>query len=103
MAIIFPAWMSYVIESDPRKFSQFAVRIWNVEQEGRNDIEVGREGIERLRKFWASLGIPGKLSEVGVTKEMLPVAAKQAARFGAMGSLRPVNEQDVLRILELAF
>ncbi len=103
MAIVFPAWMSYVIESDPRKFSQFAVRIWKVKQEGRNDIEVGREGIERLRKFWASLGIPGRLSEVGVTKEMLPVAAKQAARFGTMGSLRPVNEQDVLRILELAF
>jgi len=102
MAIIFPAWMRYVIEDHPQKFAQYAERVWNVERGGRSDLEVGLEGIERTVAFWSSLGIPRTLTEAGVSKSSFPTAAKQAARFGPMGTLKTINEDDVLKILEMA-
>jgi len=102
MAIIFPAWMKYVIKDNPKKFAQYAERVWDVQRKGRSDLEVGMEGIEKTQKFWASLGIPGTLTAAGVSKAIFPKAAKQAMRFGPMGSVKPINESDVLKILDMA-
>jgi hypothetical protein len=102
MAIIMPAWMRHVIDVSPPRFARFARNIWGVEQRGRDDMAVGLEGIDRLVEFWASLGIPRTFREAGVSADVLPVAARRAVRFGTMGSFKPVEEQDVLRILQAA-
>jgi len=33
LAIIFPAWMKYVYRQGLERFVQFAVRVWNIEQD----------------------------------------------------------------------
>jgi alcohol dehydrogenase YqhD (iron-dependent ADH family) len=102
MALIFPAWMRYVVEKNPARFARFAERVWDVDRKGKSDVKAGIEGIEKTVQFWKSLGIPATLTQAGVSKSIFPKAAKQAARFGTMGSVTPINESDVLKILELA-
>lgn len=102
MALIFPAWMRYVVEKSPARFARFAERVWDVDRKGKSDVKAGLEGIEKTVQFWKSLGIPTTLTQAGVSKSIFPKAAKQAARFGTMGSVTPINEADVLKILELA-
>jgi alcohol dehydrogenase YqhD (iron-dependent ADH family) len=58
------------------------------------------EGIEKMRGFWTSLGIPKTLSEAGVDASILPTAAKQAVRFGSLGAMKALGEKDVLAILK---
>jgi alcohol dehydrogenase len=100
MAIIYPGWMRYVITESPTKFAQYAERVWGIVRQGRSDLEVGLEGIERTQQFWSALGIPSTLSAAHVDAAILPTAARQAVRFGPIGSYRTLEERDVLNILQ---
>lgn len=102
MAIIFPAWMRYVIGDHPDRFARYASEVWDIPRDGRDDLEVGMEGIEKTVEFWSSLGIPKSWSEAGVDESVLPTAAKRALRFGTMGSFKQLEEDDVLKILQSA-
>jgi hypothetical protein len=102
MALIMPAWMKFCIEDHPEKFARYAENVWDIKPNGRSDLDVGMEGIEKTAEFWRALGIPKTLTEAGVDKSVLPTAAKRAVRFGTMGSLKPLEEADVLKILEMA-
>lgn len=66
LAIVFPAWMKYVMKHDPQRFAQFAARAWNVEDDYFDVEAVATEGIARLERFWKSLGLPVRLSDIGL-------------------------------------
>lgn len=100
MALIMPAWMRYVIDVNPAKFARYAENVWGIERDGRSDLDVGLEGIDRTVEFWSSLGIPKTFAEAGVDADVLPTVAARAVRFGTMGSFKPLEEADVLKILE---
>lgn len=102
MAIIFPAWMKYVIKDHPARFARYASEVWGIRRAGRSDLDIGLEGIEKTVEFWSSLGVPKTWREAGVSEDVLPVAAKQALRFGTMGSFKLLEEDDVLNILRSA-
>jgi alcohol dehydrogenase YqhD (iron-dependent ADH family) len=104
MAIVYPAWMKYMLDRMPAKFARFAREVWDVRGQGRSDLEIGREGIQRTEDFWHSLGIKLSLTEVGFDTGLIPQAAKRAVRFGPIGFVpeHQLNEQGVLEILGLA-
>lgn len=99
MAILYPAWMSYVLEASPGKFAQYGRRVWGLNT-AAPDTEVGRLAIDRTREFWRSLGLPSRLSEVGVTEELFDTIAARATRFGPLGTVRTLETDDVRAILE---
>ncbi len=101
MAIIYPAWMKYVIKELAEKCAQYAEKVWGIERKGRSDLDVAMDGIHRTEEFWKSLGIPSSLSEAGVDSSLFPIFAKKAVRFGPLGSLKNIEEEDVLNILSL--
>lgn len=49
------------------------------------------------------MGIPTKLSEVGIEKEKFQAMAKGDVRYGNIGSVKPLAEQGVLNIFNMAF
>jgi alcohol dehydrogenase YqhD (iron-dependent ADH family) len=49
LAIIFPAWMSYVYKQDISRFAQFAARVWDVEYNAFNPEETALKGIGSSR------------------------------------------------------
>ncbi len=102
MAIVYIAWMKYVVEVIPEKFAQYGESVWKIERRGRSDLDVGMEAIDKTAEFWSSLGIPLSLKEAGVDTSIIPHAAKQAVRFGPLFSINELNEADVLKILEMA-
>jgi alcohol dehydrogenase YqhD (iron-dependent ADH family) len=102
MAIIMPAWMKYVIDDLPERFAQYGERVWGISREGKTDKEVGLEAIEKTQEFWHSLGIPRTFKEAGMDTSILPEVAKKAVRFGTMGTVKQLEEKDVLEILTLA-
>jgi alcohol dehydrogenase YqhD (iron-dependent ADH family) len=58
LAILFPNWMKYCLDTNPGRFAQLAIRVFGVDPAGRPDREVGLEGIERLKQFWTGIGAP---------------------------------------------
>jgi len=73
LAVIFPAWMRYVMHHNVEKFAQFAVRVWGCEMNFENPEETAREGIDKTREFFQSVGMPTSFEEIGAKEEDIPI------------------------------
>lgn len=106
LAVVTPAWMEYIWRENPALFAQFACNVMGVTP-NRNTEKVIAEGIARLRAFWASLGLPLTLGELGIPTDRLEEMAKKCtgAWFGeekGRGGFKKLMWQDVLAIYEMA-
>ena len=64
LAVMTPAWMTFMATHNPSKGAQFARRVMDVVND--DDTQAALEGIARLRAFYASLGLPITLVQLGI-------------------------------------
>nr|AAA23206.1 butanol dehydrogenase [Clostridium acetobutylicum] len=105
LAILTPNWMEYILNDDTlHKFVSYGINVWGIDK-NKDNYEIAREAIKNTREYFNSLGIPSKLREVGIGKDKLELMAKQAVRNsgGTIGSLRPINAEDVLEIFKKSY
>jgi alcohol dehydrogenase YqhD (iron-dependent ADH family) len=101
LAILFPVWMRYVLnEQTASKFAQMARNVWMVDDS--NDMLAAQKGIDAVRTFFSSLGMPSRLSEVGFTADHIPSMAEKACLFGPIGCMKALAAEDVANIYRLA-
>ena len=105
LAVVFPAWMTYVYKKDVMRFAQLATRVWGCQMDFANPEKTALEGIEALRRFLKSIGMPSNFAELGAKKEDIPHMAHTACygdgRSGRLGGFVSLDEQDVTKIYEL--
>jgi hypothetical protein len=101
LAILFPIWMKHVLdESNADRFKQLAVRVFNVEADGKSDHDVALEGIEELRAFWNRIGAPEKLSYYGIEENSIEeMAEKTVIARPEYGNFKKLTKQDSVEIL----
>ncbi|MCK9858092.1 iron-containing alcohol dehydrogenase [Paenibacillus sp. ATY16] len=102
LAILFPNWMNYVVEDNVGRFKQFAVNVFGVNAEGRDDLEVAREGIAKLREFWNSIGAPSRLADYQIDDSRLEEMAEKTTGSGTRGNFRKLTKEDVVAIYRLS-
>lgn len=104
LAIVFPAWMKYVYKHDVARFAQFASRVWNVDDNMFNPEEMALKGIASLEAFFASIGLPTRLSQAKIDDSHLKEMADKCkdADTNNTGNFVKIGCQDVLNILKLA-
>ncbi len=97
LAILTPTWMSYVLNDHTvDDFFEYGIRVWNLDEKG-NKWEVAKAAIRKTREFFVSLGIPSRLTEVGIGEEhILEMAENVKGRFKE--SYVPLTVQDVVEI-----
>jgi alcohol dehydrogenase YqhD (iron-dependent ADH family) len=103
LAVMFPAWMKYVMHQNVMLFAQFAVRVWGCEMDFENPENTARQGIECYEKFMTSIGMPIRFSELGAKSEDIPTLIKtMGLGKNTLGSFVKLTEEDVAKIYELA-
>ncbi|MFD1358663.1 iron-containing alcohol dehydrogenase [Fictibacillus halophilus] len=102
LAILFPNWMRHNVDTNVERFKQLAVRVFNVETEGKSDKEAALEGIDRLSAFWTSLGAPNALADYDIDSSKLDLIADKAMARGEFGNFSKQNKEDVLNILKMS-
>jgi alcohol dehydrogenase YqhD (iron-dependent ADH family) len=80
LAVVFPAWMKYVYKHNVQRFAQFANRVWNVDIDHENPERTRAEGINRLERFFTSIGLPVTLPQLGVKDDRFDEMAKKCTR-----------------------
>jgi len=100
LAVINPQWLYHLNEQNPEKFTQFAKRVFNIDQGGMSEYEWGKAGIDELKARFKKWGMPLTLQQLGVKKADLPDIARQATE-NPEGVL--LNEKDVLEVLEKCY
>jgi alcohol dehydrogenase YqhD (iron-dependent ADH family) len=95
LAILFPNWMKHNLAVKPERFQQLAVRVFNVDPEGKTAEEAGLEGIQKLREFWDSIGAPARLADYEIDDSKLDVMVDRAMLNGDFGTFKKLNREDV--------
>ena len=104
LAVVFPAWMKYVYKHDPNRFVQFAVRVWNVEQDFFDPEKTILHGIQKLEEFFTSIGLPTRLEGLGITDDRLEEMADKGTDSDqkTLGNFVKLRKNDIYNILKLA-
>jgi hypothetical protein len=104
LAIVFPAWMKYVMNHDISRFVQFAHRVWDVDVD-YNDLEMtALKGISQYEKFMKDIGMPIRLNELDITEDDIDKLVKQLGLKDGetTGSFVKLNKEDIKNIYKLA-
>lgn len=103
LAVMFPAWMKYVMQHDVMRFAQFAVRVWGCEMNFQHPEKTALEGIARYEAFMQSIGMPIRFSELGAKAEDIPLLVEKLGLGDrTMGNFVKLTEEDITKIYELA-
>lgn len=76
LAVIFPAWLTFMAEHHVEKVYQFAVRVMAIPA-GKDRKAVALEGIDRLKNFYTSIGMPVNFGELGIENPDIDLLVKK--------------------------
>lgn len=103
LAVMFPAWMTYVMKHDVNRFAQYAVRVWGCQMNFENPEETAKQGIAAFKEFAKSLGMPVTLGEVGGKEEDIPTLVENMFyQKPNHGSFIKLTKEDCAEIYRLA-
>lgn len=102
LAVIHPTMYRHMMSGAPEKFARFAAAVWDIGAEGKSTEELASAGIDALEAFIAEIGLPAKLSEMGIegegTDEMLRAVADSTIIIPTCS--RVLDADEVYEILE---
>ena len=103
LAVLFPFWMQHQLSHDVERFYRFAVKIMGL-SESEDHKKTAEEGIQKLRAFFDSLGLPHSLKTFGVKEEDLPQLVEDVAlkEDNTIGFFNPLTKEDILAIYKAA-
>ncbi len=104
LAVITPAWMTYVYKQDVLRFAQFAVRVWGCDMNFENPEITALEGIARFKSFLKAIGMPLNFKELGAKEEDIPAMVDHLLRSegASIGNFVKLYAKDVEAIYRLA-
>lgn len=104
LAVIVPAWLTFVGRRNPGKVCRFATVVMGVKPEGRLPEQIIDEGIERLRSFFTGLGLTTSLrSLIGKEPDVEALTASLCANMGdTLGSYVRLTMSDCAYIYRLS-
>lgn len=103
LAVIMPAWMTFMAAHNPAKGAQIAHRVFGIAPSG-DDSADALKGIAALREFFKSLGMPLTLGELDVNADEIPamVTRLHENKGATIGGYFPLTATETTQIYHLA-
>lgn len=103
LAVVFPAWLTFMAEHHPGKVCQFAERVWDVAP-ATNPCDTALEGISRLKAFFSAIGMPVNFTQLGIENPDIALLVEKLHRNKGekVGAYYPLSRDDSRRIYEIA-
>lgn len=76
LAVVFPAWLTYMADHNVNKVAQYANRVWDV-PESDDKREMALQGIAKLKEFLHSIGMPVTFKELGIESPDIDLLVKK--------------------------
>jgi len=103
LAIVWPAYLKYIYRYDMPRFVQYAVRIWNCEEDFANPERTILEGIKATETYFASLNMPLRLSDVRITEKDIDALTEKCTNYGkrTLDTLISLGKNEIADIYRL--
>lgn len=104
LAVLFPAWAKYIYSHDVNKFIQFAMRVMGLKLNFANTAQTALNGIDALKMYFKSLGMPSTLSELGISPSDYEKLADLTTDGGkkTVVSYVPLDKKAIIDIYKIA-
>lgn len=103
LAVVFPAWMEYVMEHDINRFARIAVRVWGCDMDFSHPEITARKGIRAFRSFLKMVGMPTSFAGIRAREDDIPRLIEQLQINGnTIGSFVKLDRNDCEKIYRLA-
>ncbi|MBQ8171494.1 MAG: iron-containing alcohol dehydrogenase [Oscillospiraceae bacterium] len=103
LAVIMPAWMEFVVDTDVMRFAQMASRVWGVQMNFEDPKSTALKGIRAFRQFLHDIGMPINFAQLGAREEDIPLLVeKLGVGDGVRWGFRQLTAQDCADIYSLA-
>ncbi len=103
LAVLFPAWMTYVFEEKKDRFCRYGYEVFGISPSGCKCAD-SKAAILATRQFFSALGMPKNLRELGFVEDdiekMIPTLRKNKGEV--FGSFKKLNMDDARAIYKLA-
>lgn len=102
LAVVFPAWMTFMAEHRPAKIAQFGRRVFDVTE--TDDHVAAIEAVARLKSFLSSIGMPVTLAQLGVDNPDITLLVKKfhedkGLPTGGYYQLYPTDTEAIYRLM----
>ena len=105
LAVVMPAVFTYCMEHDVTRFAQIAERVWGCKMDFYHPEVTAKQGIEALRNFLISIGMPSRLGDFGGKEEDIPVLVdklcNKTGRGGSISGFVTLDTDDCSKIYKL--
>ncbi len=105
LAVAMPAVFTYNMHHDVMRFAKAAVRVWGCQMDFEHPEVTAKAGIEALRNFLISIGMPKNFAELGAKEEDIEKMAHTACygngRPGKVGGFVSLDEKEVAEIYRM--
>lgn len=106
LAAIWGSWARYTLDINPARFARLAVKVMDVDARGKDDKQVGLEGIEAMEEFFRRIEMPTSISELGVelNDEQVKELAHNCSFKGTrtIGGFKVLDEKDMENIYKMS-
>lgn len=102
MAVVFVAWTKYMADIKPWRLALLASRVYGKDAFDFDERERALQLSDELERFFRSLGLKTRLSELGITDKDFETMAKRATAGGSVGHYVPLDAQRITDILKIA-
>ena len=83
LAVVWPAYISYISRYNLQRFVQYAVRIWNCEEDFEHPERTVQAGIAATKSYFARLKMPLSLSDLGIGEDKIDEMTAKCTNNGA--------------------
>ena len=106
LAVAMPAVFTYNMNHDVMRFAKVAVRVWGCQMDFEHPERTAKAGIEALRSFLISIGMPKNFAELGAKEEDIEKLAHTACygnanNHGTIGGFVSLEQKDIEAIYRL--
>ena len=98
LAAVSIPYYRYIMPYGLKKFVRFAKEVWGVNPDGKSDEETANEGLSKMEEWMKKLGVTMKISELGVTEEMIEKIADGTMILN--GGYKQLARDEIIAILK---
>lgn len=102
LAVLHPEYYRHICIAGKNKFARFAVNVWGISPEGKNELQLAEEGVEALADFIKEVGLPTTLREIGVT-ESTDLKAIADSCVCVPNSYKVMTAEEILEIFKACY
>lgn len=104
LAVITPAYMTFMAKHHPARIAQFAVRVMGVTQDFGNEEAIAMEGVRRFKAFLHDdLKLPVTFNQLGIENPDIPEMVKRlhnnkGTKFGFFYPITPEVSEEIYKL-----